>query len=92
MTAAAEALLKTGGKCHTVVQIGLADSVPLKIFERVGLDNKRTSHTEFVEEPFSRSEPHSNHPQIFASPSPVEPITLVGMACRAPGVDNVEEL
>ncbi|KAL9040315.1 MAG: hypothetical protein Q9214_004539 [Letrouitia sp. 1 TL-2023] len=91
MTAAAEALLKTGQKTHTVVQFGLADSIPLKIFERVGLDIKRTSYVEFAEAPFS-SEPHSNHTQTFASHSSVEPIALVGMACRAPGADNVEEL
>lgn len=89
MTAAAEALFKTGRKRHTIVHFGLADSIPLKAFERVELNVQRMPCAELVEVP---PEIFCDDPQIIPSNPSVEPVAVIGMACRAPGADSVEAL
>ncbi|KAL8782625.1 MAG: hypothetical protein Q9213_005212 [Squamulea squamosa] len=90
MTATADDLLKAGQKTHTFVQIGPGSSIPRKPFESAGLDVNVTSIgstgalplLELCNEKSNRS---PSHPSL-------EPIALVGMACRAPGANDVEQL
>ena len=91
MATAAEGLQKTPRRIHIVLQFGVADSVPTGPFEEQGLDIRRITYDGFSELAASSAIRNSDDSRAFLQPS-VEPIAVVGMACRAPDADDVERL
>ena len=91
MTTAAQAMVNTGRVSHKIAVFGLADCVSASIFQDVGLEITKIVGGEIVESPKLPGLPPKVDEQS-AQFLTVEPIAVVGMACRAPGANNVEEL
>lgn len=91
MTIAAQELLHTGRRFHAVASFGLADCVPLATFTDAGLEIVKIVGEELTDLPTIAPLPAeiANCPTRLPS---VEPIAVVGMACRAPDANNAEEL
>ena len=88
MTTAAQELRDTGRQSHKIVVLGLADCVPSRPFHDLGLDITKI----MGEEPAEILNLPGSPPEVLTQFQSVEPIAVVGMACRAPDADNVEEL
>lgn len=91
MTTAAQELMHTGRGSHTIAVFGLADCVPLTTFHDAGLEIIKIVGEELAEIPTLAPLPAETAKYPTRAPS-VEAIAVVGMACRAPDADNVEEL
>ena len=91
MTIIAQKLLQTGRRIHAVASFGLADCVPLAAFHEAGLEIVKIVGDELAETPTLAPVPAEIANNMTRVPS-VEPVAIVGMACRAPKANNTEEL
>lgn len=91
MTIAAQELVHTGRRLHTIASFGLGDCVPLATFRDAGLDIVKIVGEELGDTPALAPLPAETANDTIRPPS-VEPIAIVGMACRAPNANNTEEL
>ena len=91
MTIVAQELLHTGQRIHAVASFGLADCVPLAAFHEAGLEIMKIVGDELAETPTLAPVPAEIANNMTRVPS-VEPVAIVGMACRAPKANNTEEL
>ena len=90
MANVAKPLLLCGRTSHIVAQFGFADIVPTSVFQNFGLKLK-IACMEPGEVPTSLKPNHTNLEKDSLD-SVVEPIAVVGMACRIPGAEDVQQL
>ena len=87
MTAVSRSLQQTGRHSHRIVTFGLADCIPLATFNHAGVQITRVDMLSVPREissvPPEIPNEHPYHPDAIA---------VVGMACRLPGANTVEEL
>ena len=90
MANVAESLLVSGRTSHNVAQFGFADSVPISVFQQLGQKLKTVG----IEpgQPSNSREPDYISSETDSSNPTIEPIAVVGMACRAPGAEDVQQL
>lgn len=82
-------LKATGRQNHRLVIFGLNDSVPLSPYNRQRLKiSKFKANQLLISDPYPRTTTSPQGPQGF----PDDAIAVVGVACRFPGADNLEEL
>lgn len=87
MTAVSGSLHQTGRHSHRIITFGLADCVPLSTFNHAGVQITRVDMLSFSQE-------NSSVPNEISNEYPYHPdaVAVVGMACRLPGANTVEEL
>lgn len=86
MIAVSKDLKQTTRTSHRIASFGLANCISLGIFEQAGL---QIAKFDTLSAPRESPSPIVNITQ--ASPEP-DPIAIVGMACRLPGANTVDEL
>ena len=87
MTAVSKTLQQTGRHSHRIATFGLADCVPLATFNRARVQITKVDMLSF-------SQDSSSAPSDIPNEYPYHPdaVAVVGMACRLPGANTVEEL
>lgn len=83
-------LKKTGTLSHLFASFGIGDCIPLTPFHQAGLQITKLDILSFIKALIPPVLPVSNHSLQYTYPS--DAIAVVGMACRLPGANNVEEL
>lgn len=87
LTTVVKELLHTGRRTHTVVSFGFAECVPLAAYQDAGLEIVKIVGDGLAEIPTLALLPAENDNTQLPL---VHPIFIVGMACRAPDVDNAD--
>ena len=83
-------LEKTGTQSHLFASFGIGDCIPLTPFHQAGLQITKLDVLSFVKALMPPVLPMSGHNHQYAYPT--DAVAVVGMACRLPGANNVEEL
>jgi acyl transferase domain-containing protein/acyl carrier protein len=86
MTAVSKDLKKTSRTSHSIASFGLANCISLGVFDEAGLQIVKYDNLPASKESQPPTVNITNHP------SNLDPIAVIGMACRLPGANNVEEL
>ena len=85
-----EDLVKTGKQSHLFALFGIGDCVPLTPFHQAGLQITKLDILSFIKALMPSILPVSSHDSQYAYPT--DAVAVVGMACRLPGANTVEEL
>ena len=85
-----EDLVKTGHQSHLFALFGIGDCVPLTPFHQAGLQITKLDILSFIKALMPSVLPVSSHDSQYAYPA--DAVAVVGMACRLPGANTVEEL
>ena len=85
-----EDLVKTGNQSHLFALFGIGDCVPLTPFHQAGLQITKLDILSFIKALMPSVLPVSSHDSQYAYPT--DAVAVVGMACRLPGANTVEEL
>ena len=85
-----EDLVKTGTQSHLFAAFGIGDCIPLTPFHQAGLQITKLDILSFIKALMPAVLPVSGHDSQYAYPA--DAVAVVGMACRLPGANTVEEL
>ena len=83
-------LEKTGSQTHLFAAFGIGDCVPLAPFHKAGLQITKLDILSFIKALMPPVLPVSDIAHQYAYPA--DAIAVVGMACRLPGANDIEEL
>ena len=86
----AKDLESTGTQSHLFASFGIGDCIPLTPFHQAGLQITKLDVLSFIKALMPPVLPISKQNHQYAYPT--DAIAVVGMACRLPGADSVEEL
>ena len=90
LTGVCEDLGKTETPAHLFASFGIGDCVPLTPFHQAGLQITKLDVLSFIKALMPPILPMTGSDHQYAYPA--DAIAVVGMACRLPGANNVEEL
>ena len=82
-------LLRTGLQSHSIAGFGIGDCVPLSPFHQAGLHITKIDMLSLIKHNMPATLPTQSSLEYKYPPNAV---AVVGMACRLPGANNVEEL
>lgn len=83
-------LERTETQSHLFAAFGIGDCVPLTPFHQAGLQITKLDVLSFIKALMPPVLPMSNSNHQYAYPS--DAVAIVGMACRLPGANSIEEL
>lgn len=83
-------LVNTGTQSHLFASFGIGDCIPLTPFHQAGLQITKLDVLSFIKALMPSVLPVSGHNSQYAYPT--DAVAVVGMACRLPGANTVEEL
>ena len=83
-------LEKTETKSHLFAAFGIGDCIPLAPFHQAGLQITKLDILSFIKALMPPILPVSDKDPYYAYPT--DSVAVVGMACRLPGANNIEEL
>ena len=83
-------LEKTETQVHLFAAFGIGDCIPLAPFHKAGLQITKLDILSFIKALMPPVLPVSDFGPKYAYPS--DAVAVVGMACRLPGANNIEEL
>lgn len=83
-------LEKTGTQTHLFAAFGIGDCIPLAPFHKAGLQITKLDILSFIKALMPPVLPVSDFGVQYAYPT--DAVAVVGMACRLPGANNIEEL
>lgn len=83
-------LVKTGSQSHLFASFGIGDCIPLTPFHQAGLQIIKLDILSFIKALMPSVLPVPGHDSQYAYPA--NAVAVVGMACRLPGANTVEEL
>ena len=86
----AKDLENSGTKSHLFASFGIGDCVPLTPFHQAGLQITKLDVLSFIKALMQPLLPISEKNHQYAYPA--DAVAVVGMACRLPGANSVEEL
>ena len=83
-------LKNTGSQSHLFAAFGIGDCIPLTPFHQAGLQITKLDVLSFIKALLPPIVPMSESNSQYAYPA--DAVAVVGMACRLPGANSVEEL